>query len=400
VLVLFALASFVLIGAVGLGVDGSRVLEERRNAQSVVDHAALAAARASCGGASVTDAIAAGHASATLNHFPDSSPSIVVTITPQTSPEHTFRAEIKSTISNTFARVLGVNTFDVSVEAMAGGVGCSGSGSSGTGYSAFAGGDTCPGGSLQNIKISGNDHTVTGRMHTNGGVDHSGNRTAMTGMPNALTYVWPDGSGDGRSTFGGSGNTFVGPRLRQTAQELWPTGYAPTLMDGNTLWDAYKAVMVNGTNITESTFNNVTTDGVWYTENSSGVDVKDIRDGWKGVIVSKFGQIKLGIDLRGGVFSAPTTPPPGTPAGVVLVSGYAGEGQPCDKSGILRSGNTGTWEGTWWSPKSQVRISGERTTLNKGVITWALQLEGNYHVINGGGAGSPGVTPTTIVMLE
>lgn len=404
VLVLFALGVFVMLGAIGVGVDGSRALEERRNAQAAVDHAALTAARSSCNGADEATAIAAGQASATTNAFPDSSPTIVVDIQripnvdPGESDDHAYRARITSTISNTFARVLGINTFDVGVEASAGGLGCGSSGATGANYAVFAGGASCPNGSLRNIKISGNDHTVNGRTHTNGGVDHSGNRTAMKAQPHALTYVWPDGTGDGRSMFSGGGNTYDGPKLQTTTQEAWPTGYAPTVMDGDSLWNAYKAAMVNGPSLTQSTFESVNLDGVWYTENSGGVDVKAIRAGWRGVIVSRSGPIKISIDLRGGTFHAPTTPPAGTPADVILVSGYAGEGQPCDKAAIERPGNTGVWDGIWWAPRAQARIAGERTTVNKGIISHALQMEGNYHVINGGSGPSSPSGPTIVVL--
>src|SRR5688500_2269726 len=48
VLVLVALGSVALLGAVGLALDGSLMLEERRHAQAVADQAALAAAHHRC----------------------------------------------------------------------------------------------------------------------------------------------------------------------------------------------------------------------------------------------------------------------------------------------------------------------------------------------------------------
>jgi Flp pilus assembly protein TadG len=82
VLVLFAIGIFVLLGVVGLGLDGSRTFEERRAAQTAVDHAATAAAFASCTGSNVATSQAAGQTAATRNGFDNAAAAITVTVDP------------------------------------------------------------------------------------------------------------------------------------------------------------------------------------------------------------------------------------------------------------------------------------------------------------------------------
>ena len=139
---------------------------------------------------------------------------------------------------------------------------------------------------------------------------------------------------------------------------------------------------------------------LWYTETTSTLDVKDIRHDWRGVIVSRNSPIVLSVDLRGGTFYSPTTPPAGTPANIVVVSGYGHATQPCDQFSISRPGNTGTWEGTWWAPLGQVRIAGEGTIINRGIVAHGIQMEGNRHVISAGAGGTPGAGGSRIVILQ
>src|SRR5688500_6386559 len=105
VLVLVALGLVVLLGAVGLGVDGGRVYEERRHAQSAVDHAAATAAFASCSGSNEAASITAGLAAAARNGFNNNGTMNVVTVAAVGINE--YRATITSHIGSTFSRALG-----------------------------------------------------------------------------------------------------------------------------------------------------------------------------------------------------------------------------------------------------------------------------------------------------
>ena len=163
---IFAVALLVLLAMVALGIDGSRVYDERREAQNAADHAAIAAAFASCTSTSTDIAVltaaaqAAGLASAAQNGYNDV-PADEVTITVVGAAEdHVYRADIETTIPTTFARVIGFNDLDTHGEATAEASGCDETG--GSVPAIHAGGTNCPGGSLNNVQISGNDHRVNG----------------------------------------------------------------------------------------------------------------------------------------------------------------------------------------------------------------------------------------------
>lgn len=372
VLVLVALGSLVLLGAMGIGLDGSRLFEERRGAQAAADHAALAAAHARCTGSTDAAAIAAGKAIAAINTYDDASPTISVAITAVAGQVNTFRVVIDSTVQATFARVMGFETFPVTVEATGAGTGCNPGGASPA--AVWAGGTSCPGGSLRNVEISGNDHEVNGLTHTNGRFENHGNDSVFTNTPNpAVEHV---------TGFSGGSNTYdatPSPILLPPPHQRWPAGFDPATYMTDAMWNAYAAVAVNS-NLNASSFN-ITGHGVYYTENSSGVNIGSITNGAKFVIVARNGPIRMSNEHTGTYHAYDN--PLGTPKGVIAVSGFSSS-QPCDQFAFERSGNKGTWNGLFWTPRAMSRWSGNEGTINGGFITWAFQMNGNEHEINGG----------------
>lgn len=122
IIVIFALAIVVIIGMVGLVIDGGGAFAQRRSEQSVADVASLAGANAymNTNGvpAATAAAIAAARASATRNGYTHgvNGASVGVTVAFKSSGA-VVRVAITAPHANTFARVMGVNTWDVSVAA-------------------------------------------------------------------------------------------------------------------------------------------------------------------------------------------------------------------------------------------------------------------------------------------
>jgi Flp pilus assembly protein TadG len=126
ILVIFALALIVIIGMVGLILDTGSAFAQRRGEQNAADLAAIAGANAYMNttapvAARVAAAQAAAILSASRNGYVDGVNGAVVpipTVTLLQSGAHV-RVSITAPHANTFSRVYGANSWDVSVEAAA-----------------------------------------------------------------------------------------------------------------------------------------------------------------------------------------------------------------------------------------------------------------------------------------
>ena len=126
ILVLFALSMVVIIGMVGLVLDGGGAFAQRRTEQNAADLAALAGANAylnTSGNVATRTAAAqaAALASATSNGYTNGVDGAVVTTPVVTLRQSgaTVSLSITATHVNSFARVLGATSWDVSVTATA-----------------------------------------------------------------------------------------------------------------------------------------------------------------------------------------------------------------------------------------------------------------------------------------
>jgi hypothetical protein len=380
-MVLFAIGSFVLIGAIGLGIDGSRTYEERRAAQTAVDHAATAAAYASCLGSDLTESRAAGQLAATRNGYDDAAPSIVVTLDPVVGQADTFRAEITSTVATTFARVLGINDLTVSVEATAGGVGCD----SGSGPGAlYAGGDNCTGGKFA-VDVPGSSNEVYGGVHSNsdasvGGGSNDFTETTSPDYPDPWTYV-----GDLKSGSIGNDNEYapgypldVGPSI---PSPQWPAPWAPSDASDAAMLTAYRDLAIaNGTYFTGK-IDSITKDGVYYTTSTDGMDISSVTGTTRNVVlVAPNGEIK--ISASSVVFN-PYVNVALPRDGVLMFSGKTHSGlEKCDKYTISISGSSSDWNGILWGPGGLIEMNGSTNIANDGsLIGWAIRLNGSDLVI-------------------
>ncbi|MEA2518031.1 MAG: putative Flp pilus-assembly TadE/G-like, partial [Chloroflexota bacterium] len=122
IIVIFALALVVIIGMVGLVIDGGGAFAQRRSEQSVADVSSLAGANAYMNtntvAAASSAAIAAARAAATRNGYTHGVNGATVGVTVGLkSSGAVVRVAITAPHSNTFARVMGMDTWPVSVTA-------------------------------------------------------------------------------------------------------------------------------------------------------------------------------------------------------------------------------------------------------------------------------------------
>jgi Flp pilus assembly protein TadG len=374
-LVLFALFIIVLLGMIAIGLDGGRLYDERRRAQNAADHAATTAAHAVCElGQSTAAGSAAGLASANENGYNNNGSTNTVTVIHDASTDDRFTATIETTIPTTFAQVIGFANLDTGATATAE---CQDEpGGSGPG-AIYAGGTSCGGGSsLRNVEISGNDHIVNGLTRSNGSFYNGGSGSDFINTP-------PDPSVEYVGTFygGGPSNTYTAPAEDigpAVPSPQWPSGWSPADQTSS-MWTAYANARVNS-NATTDKFQ-ITTNGVYYTDRSGGVEIENVSAGVTTfVVINRSGPIKIAIDLTGRTFTAHANPA-GTPENVIAVSGFT-HSQNCDQFAIEKSGARGTFNGIFWAPRAMVRWSGNEATLNGAVIAHAFQMNGNDHRIN------------------
>jgi len=125
ILILFVLAIFVIVGVVGVVLDGGAAYALRRQEQSVADLSAMAGATAylnTAGDYATKNAAADGAArsNATQNGFTDGLNGAKVTVKISNAfTASTVKVDITGVHNNNFAAILGMPTWDVSVTATA-----------------------------------------------------------------------------------------------------------------------------------------------------------------------------------------------------------------------------------------------------------------------------------------
>ena len=376
VFVIFALALIVLMGMVALGIDGSRLYNERRQAQNAADHAAIAASFASCIGADAAASEAAGLASAATNGYNNDGVTNDVVITAiGAAGNHEFEARVDTTISATFGAVIGSATMDTGADAVAMATGCN----TGPEHNAiFAGGDNCTNSGSPGVDVSGSNNLVYGGVHSNtdARVGGGSNTFVEAGLPeDPFTYV---GSLAGGST--GNGNVYdTGyPQDVGSASLGWPSGWAPSDLDSAMLTAYRDLAIANGTNRTNK-ITSINKDGVWYTTHTDGMDIS-ASAGYDVVLVAPNGPIKISASS---VEFNPYVHPDLPRQGILMISGktYSGT-EKCDKYTIAVSGSSSDWNGIMWAPGGLIEMSGSSNTAVKGsLIGWAVRLNGSDLVI-------------------
>jgi len=119
ILVVFALALVAILATVGLVLDGGSAFHQRREEQNAADLAALAGANDYLLNSNVTTATATAKAVAAQNGFTDGVDGTTVTVTITTTNGARVKVDVAAAHLNTFSRVVGMNSWQVSTTATA-----------------------------------------------------------------------------------------------------------------------------------------------------------------------------------------------------------------------------------------------------------------------------------------
>ena len=158
-----AFCMIVVLGIAALAVDGSNLYRERSDVQNAADLAAYAAAYDDC--TSGSNPASVGLSQAAANGYDDSDPNVTVAVA---EASDAWQATITSTITGFFAKALGSETLTTTATAVAK---CDVNGGGGA-YGVFAGGE-CESGN-ESFSVSGQNNTIVGALHSNGGLYMSG----------------------------------------------------------------------------------------------------------------------------------------------------------------------------------------------------------------------------------
>lgn len=381
IIVLVALATTFMFGMAALGVDLSRLFDERGRVQNAADHAAVTAAHAYCVlGRTSGQATGAGVASASDNGYDNNGTTNAVTVSWVSGTR--FKAVVTSTIESGFAAVVGWQTLDASASASAE---CTHSINDGPG-AVFAGGDTCAGYGKRQFDVTGQDQTVLGGAHSNGNMyigsapNHWTNYSAPT---DPVTYAATLDANQ-------AGNQYDPGYPASVAAKPWPAGWAPS--DVPARLAKYKAIaQANGTYYTQKV-TEITTDGVIYTTHPDGMDISNISGTNRTItLVAESGPIKISASDKN---LAPHTD------GVLIFSGkmYTGIDQ-CDKFTVAASGSNSSWGGLMWGPGGLVEFSGSNlSVVNGSLMGWAIKLNGSNISITNNPSTFPG--PPQVLLVE
>jgi Flp pilus assembly protein TadG len=222
-LVIFAAGLPILLGLLGLGVDGANAYLQNLRMQSAADLAALGGANTLPYAPTAGDYSAARNRAA-LVASENGYPSGVVAVAPYNGQKYRVEVTITGTVNTFFLPVLGISTVNVQVRGVAGSEWGATGGSVPAIYAACGGvGGSCTD-SHKAIDWSGQNLTVTGDVHSNGGV-------LLATAPNTI-----NGSATANNTFQTvSGNTFqsgplsgqpdIPPPLQYTASTFAPCDF-------------------------------------------------------------------------------------------------------------------------------------------------------------------------------
>lgn len=383
VLIIVALSMLLLLGIAALTIDGGRGLNEERNTQNAADHAALAAAWASCNG---SDPQTAGIASAIANGFDNNGATNTVTITDLGSGR--FGAVISSTVDGTFSKAIGTETVTARSEAVATcdinvGLG---------GFALFAGADAC---GPTELDLTGSSQTINGGIHSNDQLKISGNAATPSqifGPVTAVTTVQHSGV-DFYDTAGNPSSPTQGVSYIGYPVEYKISWYAPGGGEAFAAGADYTAFPGD-----KDWSNETISRGLYYVDGD--VSLHDVTG--EGVTIVATGQIRITGTNAVNTYHPVNNPAGSEPydqSGLALFSTYQNESASCNRNAIIWSGSSHNWGGIQYAPYSNVDMSGaDNSAFNGSIIAYNINLSGagiqiSYQDDHEG-------TPFTIINLE
>lgn len=375
-LVIVALGLAVLMGIIGLAIDGGRLFLERRQAQGAADQAALAVAKAYCDGDLLDAAIEDGMTSAESNGYDNDGTTNVVTIT--TPDIDRFRVNISASAATTFIRFLGVPNFEVGATAL---TGCTQGGPTGPG-AVYAGGNNCNGGKYA-FDVSGSTSRVYGGVHANSDVNIGGanNRFTDNPTPPPDPFTYSQSINPSVSSIISNGNTFEPGYPAFVNAPGWAPGWDPSDVTAAML-QAYRDLAdANGTTDSNDTLftgqvTSITKDGVYYTTSNQGFAVGSVTGSVRNVVlVAPNGPIQIGIS---GKTFQPYEHASLPREGILMLANKDQGTLKCEEDSIRISGGGNHWNGIMWAPRGQIEMSGSSAdSFDGSLVAWSVKLNGS-----------------------
>lgn len=344
----------VLLGAVGIAVDGSRLFAVHREMQSAAELSALAAAQ-DLPAAPSTTAASARHWAAENGFVHEADTRRVAVATPFEKDEFAVEVTLRYEVPTLFLGILGFRRSPVTVRAVAR--------KSTQDYAIFAGEGDCTDPSTESsIDWTGGSARISGKMHVNSGMKMSGSNNTFQ---KEVTYSCT-------TRISGGGNTFA-QGLNRTPPKEYPIRHElrdfPCDFSGVGGFD-------------------VGANGPWW----EGGD-RSSRTLRPGVYCSEGGTLKLstsgvsgrvtfvstgGIDLSGSKLDLQAYR-----ADLLAFSTRSG-----DKA-IKVSGSGGRWIGAVYAPAGEISISGSGNMVAQGgMIGRTVKVTGSSFTLQGSSTGS------------
>jgi hypothetical protein len=375
VLVIVGILLFAVIGATAVAIDGGRGFIERSNVQNAADHAALAAAKKECDGATLTAAADAGRASAARNGYT----GLQVEVSKNAEG---WDAKITSTIEAPFGKAIGRDSLTAVGSAVAS---CS-PGSPGTPLPAIHAQGTC----AQSIDWSGSTNKVTGAIHSNADIHIGGSNNTVTGPGSYVTSYNNEPS---------KNNVWTEPdkdNPRPVAARSWPAPYSDYAANlaGFGPHGAYSA--------------DARDDGEFYTPATAGskIDMGWLKD--NGHYSDSTKKLKPGIYFTTGEIAISDSGVTGqvtlVGGGRVTISGsdhkltpyyegllaYSNFNGGCSTAGLMMGGSGHSWTGTLFAPRSILEMSGStNTALTGSLLGLKVRINGSNLTIKASDAVLP-----------
>jgi len=355
-LILTALVLMVLVGVVGLALDGGAAYNSRRGTQNAADNAALAAAWAYC--SNLSDPIAHGVQTAVANGY-DAGDVTITQVTPSTYHGE-FRAEVTTTQPTGFAKILGVDDMTVVSEATAA---CNRSASSGP-AAMFAKGPH-PGCLL----VKGGWADVRGFVYSAGDMEWNGGGSQQ---------IDADVHSDGNLTVNGAYN-ILGTATASGTSNAWQVIQGVPKLNLEYPISFQISDFLPGSPIALQ-------EGDMYHLHTGSVKGSDIRDAGPGIHFVQGDVTHQGPGLTGGPYTIVAT---GTITlnspqfeayhqGLAMMAG-AYSPPSCDQVAINLAGSNSLLEGILFAPNGVLRVQGG--AVNGGMIAWAIDTGGNLDLI-------------------
>jgi Tfp pilus assembly protein PilX len=376
-LVISAVAMVVLTGMLGLALDGGRGFWERRQAQNAADHAALAAAWASCHG---QDPQVAARTAATDNRFTHNGTTVWVEVTGSSG---TWTVIVRSRLPTTFASVLGFQSITAAGRAVAR---CEST--SGQGFAIFAGGENClyPSPGKFQIDFSGSTNVITGDVHSNGAIKVSGSDNVFDG---AFTHVqYEDHHASTVFDPPANPNNYPEPSGRLDWPITFDLAYYHDLAFAGGSNMFYFTGPVSGSDIVSRG------PGLYYSRDKIDVDLSNQT--MNVTLVSE-----KTVTVNGSNMNLTPYMPDNLLAFSALdpAIGQPNELKRCDEPGVKMSGGTNQWRGYIYAPTSQVDLNGSSTsTLRGSIIAWSVKISGSSVDNSANVSTDPG--PKVLELLE